>query len=228
MNSNICFFTSIGDDLSLIDSIRTKYDFDIVCNYYANNTKKYEEIKKLTNHAEPLRLSKFQSLKQIYNYVSKYEYIFVFDDDAQIIQGDLSRIPKIMKDYDIDIASTAHDSRGKLSHKIHIPHVGDHIFRYVNFIELNFPVFSNRFLTEFINTYDGILCGWGIDHWYSQFGNKTNNKIIIDDIVICNPKHSRKINSLMSKKDREHQWNEYKNKLNIKDIRPQNIEFVYQ
>lgn len=227
MNNNICFFTSIGDDLSLLDSIREQYSFDIVCNYYGNNPNKYEEIKKVAIHSAQYKLSKFQSLKKIYQYVLKYEYVFVFDDDAKIMQGDLSKIPKIMKEYNVDMASTAHDSRGKLSHKIHIPHIGDHVFRYVNFIELNFPVFNNRFLTEFINAYDGILCGWGIDYWYSQFGDNQKNKIILDDIIIYNPKHSPKINRLMPKKDRQYQWIEYKNKHNLKDIKPQNIEFVY-
>lgn len=228
MNSNICFFTSIGDDLSLIQNLVTKYNFDIVCNYYGSDNKKYIEINNLSVYCEQSRLSKFQSLKQMYKYVSKYEYIFVFDDDAQIVEGDLNNIPKIMKEYDIDIGSAAHDSRGKLSHKIHIPHIGDHLFRYVNFIELNFPVFNNRFLTEFMNTYDGILCGWGIDHWYSQFGDKQKNKIILDDIVIHNPKNSKKINNLMSMKDRRYQWKEYKNNLNIEDVIPKNIEFVFK
>jgi len=227
MNSNICFFTSIGDDLSLIKNIRTQYNYDIVCNYYGDHYKKYIEISKLSVYCEELKLSKFQSLKQIHKHLAAYEYIFVFDDDPKIISGNLDKIPKIMKDYDVDIASAAHDSRGKVSHQIHIPNIGNHIFRYVNFIELNFPVFNNRFLTEFMNTYDGVLCGWGIDHWYSQFDNKLKNKIILDDIIIFNPKHSNKINRLMPERDRAYQWELYKNKLNIKDVQPQNIEFVY-
>lgn len=228
MNSNICFFTSIGDDLSLIQYLDTKYNFDIVCNYYGNNHQKYTEINNISIYCEQSRLSKFQSLKRIHKHISEYEYIFVFDDDAKIIQGDLNKIPKIMKDHNVDIASTAHDSNGKISHKIHIRHVGDHIFRYVTFIEMNFPIFNNIFLTKFINAYDGILSGWGIDHWYSQFGHNLKNKIIIDDIIIHNPKHSNKMNSLMPMKARKNQWEKHKNNFNMRNISPQNIEFIYK
>jgi hypothetical protein len=152
----------------------------------------------------------------------------VFDDDAKIVFGDLDHLLNLKKRYDTDITSCAQDTRGKVSHKIHIPHEGNHILRYVNFIELNFPVFKIDFLIKFMNVYDGILSGWGIDHWYSQLGTGDKNMAIVDKIMIYNPRNSNKINNLISKSQRKNQWINCKQQYNLKDIVPKNLGFLYE
>jgi hypothetical protein len=227
MSENICFYTSVGDDTSLIEHISSRYDYDIVCNYYGDNHKIYDKLKNKTIYSEKNKLSKFQSLKKIYASsiidFSQYEYIIAYDDDALIVKGNIQVLIDLAKKNNISIISSAHHLFGKISHGTHIPVNHPYSLRLVNFIEMNFPIFRNDFLKFFMNIYDGILCGYGIDHLYSNLMLiKKNRMAICDDVIIFNPKNSTKIDSLMPIKDRISQFEKY----NIDIITPETIEFI--
>jgi hypothetical protein len=228
IDNNVCFYTSIGDDLSLINYIASNYTYKIICNYYGTNDIVFSEIQKIAQYAEKNRLSKFQSLKKIYhqNIKNKYQYIHIYDDDA-LIKGDLNCIIHIMNKYHINICSPCHDSKGKISHRVHIKHNGAHIFRKVNFIEMNFPTFNTSILDDFMNIYSENVSGWGIDIWYSQL---YDNFGIVDNVCVHNPnRNGASINKLYSTRERISQWIKYKNIFNLKDIddiKPRTLEFV--
>lgn len=232
MSNKVCFFTSIGEDLTLIKYIRQNYNYDIVCNYYNTKLETFNNIKKLTNHSEKHKDCKFPSLKKIYNSYIKdqnYEYIFVYDDDALIVKDSLETLLKVAKDYNLDMVSSAHDINGKITWKIHLPVMGNHIFRYVNFIEINFPIFSKNGLSKFINEYDEKLCDYGIDHWYTKILNPeiNMNMGIVDTVVIHNPKNSTKLNSVVSHDIRMKQMNSFLSEYKIPKIKPKTLAFEY-
>jgi hypothetical protein len=237
--TKICFFTSIGDNLSVIERIKKDYPkYDIICNYYGENNSTYLKISKLSNLCIKNNLSKFQSLKLIYkNIVDKYDYVFVYDDDACIVKGNLNVLINIATKYNLDIVSSSHDPRGKISFQndiknhiqIHKPQNGNHIFRYTNFIEMNFPVFSNTALKKYMSVYDGVLCGWGNDWWYCNVLESDIKDImgIVDSVIIYNPINSDKINTLMNIKDRENQWNVYKKIYGLDEWLVKTKSYVY-
>lgn len=218
----ICFFTSIGNDLSLFNYIKQNHnDFDIICNYYENNEDTYKYIQDNSKYATNEKLSKFQSLKILFDKFIKdqYDYIYVYDDDAIIKFGNLYSLIEYANNYNIDIISSAHDPNGKITYDVHKPQ--NKSIRLTNFIEMNFPVFSNYAIKKFMQVYDGVLCGWGIDYWYSQLSLRM---AIIDKVIILNPKNSTKINNLMSTQDRYNQWIKCKNKYSLKQqIYPENL-----
>jgi len=223
--NNICFFTSIGNNLTLIDYIKNTYDYDIVCNYYGENIDVLEKIKEKSVYCENNKICKFPALKKLYDVVSEYDYIFIYDDDALVTQGSLDSLINIAYKYKLDLVSSAHCSLGKISWPIHLPVKGNHLFRYVNFIELNFPIFSKNGLKKFMDQYDGLLCDWGVDYWYSYILQPeiNFNMAIVDSIVIHNPKDSMKLDGVINPWDRVKQMDEYLIKFNIPRIEAKTI-----
>lgn len=219
---SVCFFTSTGDNLSLIQDISKNYNYDIFVNYYGINNHIYDTIKGIAKYCINYKLSKFQSLYKIYNLINTYDQVIVFDDDAIITCGNINTLIKIMIQYNLDVISSSHDSNGKISYNMHTQVVGDHIYRKVNFIEMNFPILSKLALQKFMMHYDGSLTGWGIDHLYSSL---FSNMAICDNVVVLNPKNSNKINNLVSKSDRILEWTNYKQKYKLSNIEPQTIQY---
>jgi len=231
LNKN-CLFTSIGDDIFLVNFIKNQYpDYDIICNYYGSNNKTLEFLQKTTKYAEKNYSTKFPTLKKMYSRIVDYDYVIVFDDDAKLIKGNLDDIIQIMQKYDLAIASPAHDAEGKISYSHNRPQIGQHIFRYVNFIEMNFPIFSDKALYKYIKIYDGVLLDWGNDIFYSHILNcdKIYNAAIIDDVVVHNPKNSNRANNFMSNEASKNQWFNYKKErgLPLSMPQPKTLEYYY-
>lgn len=225
---NICFFTSIGDDLNLIEYIHTNHNYDIVCNYYGDNDLVFKDIQNIAKYAEKNKLCKFPSIKKLSSHIDNYDYIIIYDDDAIIKNGSIQDLLDIAIRYNLDIISCSQDPNGKISWKIHLPEYGNHTFRYVNFIEINFPIFSKQALKKFMLDYDGILCDWGVDYWYSHILQpETNmNMAIVDRVMIHNPKNSIRLNSVVDPHDRVKQMNKYLVKYNIPQIKPKVLGYV--
>lgn len=229
MSKKICFYTSVSDDLSLIKHIKLKYRYDIVCNYYGSNNDVFIELQNTTTYVERNILSKFQSLKKIYdqNLINNYDYVFVYDDDAKIY-GNLNNIIDLMEKYELNIASPCHSLMGKISYDIHKYCKGKHKFRKVNFVEMNFPTFNMSTLKDFMMVYSPQVSGWGIDLWYSQL---YTNIAIVDAVCIYNPKiNPNSINDLYTLEERINQWDEHRKKFlalkSFPEFVPQVLEWI--
>lgn len=227
--SKICFFTSIGDNLSIIDYIKKNYNYDIVCNYYGSNDQIYDQLKTISKYCENNKLCKFPAAKKLFDVLSSYDFIFVYDDDALVIKGNLDSLINIGQKYKLDIVSSAHDPHGKISWKIHCPIHGEHLFRYVNFIEINYPIFSRHGFMQFMQEYDGLLCDWGIDYWYCKILNPTINYNfgIVDSVVIHNPDHSTRLNNNFDPYKRVAEMDKYLIKYNISKVDAKTLDYCY-
>lgn len=229
-------FSSVGDNKTFLNFY---YDHlsccDLFINFHGSNDRIYSIIKKYSKHISRIHTTKFPALKNIYNIsnLSMYDYVFVFDDDCIVEYGDLCTIPILMEKYKMDIAAPCQSNSGKISHDITRHHSGNHIFRYTNFVEMNFPVFSQEGLKKYMSVYDGKLCGWGNDWWYlntmSSFEQK--NCGIIDNICVKNPyeheKNFASIDDIMNRRDRAYQWEETRNRLNLNEWSQKNLEFIW-
>lgn len=215
-----CIFISAGDKEKFaskaLEELSDRYD--IVINYYGKDDEKIKMLKSQAAAFSSIKTTKFISLKQMYGEFIKdrYEWVAVFDDDAKFIAGSMDDLVVSGEKFGLDIVSGAHT--GKISHPtIHSKKEGGHKVRYVNFVEMNFPVFRNKSLATYMNHYDGKLCGWGNDWWYcSVLGvEKNNNAGIVDSVVIENPEENGEMNNFMSRSLREEEWNRVKKSIGV-------------
>lgn len=234
----IALYSSIGNN---IKSFLSYFHYnlsnrcDLFLNFYGNNDSIFNELTAHCSYIGRQYTTKFPSLKIAYlnSTISDYDYVLVLDDDFVVEKGDLFHVINVMSQYNLDIASACHSNSGKVSHHIMRHHEGDHIFRYTNFVEMNFPIFSKNGLYKYMQVYDGNLCGWGNDWWYLNVlnCNAQKNCGIIDNVCIKNPYNHEKsgnIDSFMTRNARHEQWKTLQHQMNLHQWNMKNIEFVHE
>ena len=170
--------------------------------------------------------SKFQNFHYIYkNYkelLDKYDRFFIVDDDIIINTNDINNLFDISIKYDLWLCQPSYTLDSKVSHEITL-HKPNNILRYTNFTEVGTTVFSKYAIHKFMEYYDPILIGWGIDLFYIWvLGEDKQDKYAIIDIIQCiNPHDADKINKIREhtnienvNKDYDY-WIQFKNENNI-------------
>lgn len=238
-------FISAGknEDLATYVLKHEKDNFDIYINIYENCLNQ-EFIEGNATKCFNMRTTKFIALKRIYEeYLSKYDIVCILDDDGIFTHGSVGDLPEYIHKYNLDIISPAQHPYGKLSpyiDQIMRYYSGDHKYRIVNYVEMNFPVFKNTALKKYMDIYDGQLCGWGNDWWYLNVLDADNRNCcgITDKVVVYNPDfHQKKfrykapsisdIDVFMTKENRKNQWKKRKEKYNLIEWDIKNKEFVF-
>ncbi len=230
-NKKNLIFTSAGDNTEFYNNwtgIKQNYDIWVV--YYGNNNEKYNLYKNNVNFIEKRQGSKFQNFKYIwdkyYNKLNNYDRFFILDDDIIFDNyKDINKMFNISEKYNSWISGPTFkiDGSSKISHNI-TKKINNNYIRYVNFIEVNVPLFNNYAINKFMKYYDSKLIGWGIDYFYIwTLGKNIKDKyILIDDISVINPHDSiknnkRELNNIIDVDKRVIIWNEIKNKYNISE-----------
>ena len=249
---NIAIYVSAGNNDTFakyaIENLSS--DCDILVNYYGNN---HNDAKFLFKHSKAFsnkNTTKFVSLKINYNKfkINQYDCVYVFDDDCILVQGNLIDLYKVLDHLNLKLISPSHDPNGKGLIKLmhHVP--GNHKFRYTNFIEMNFPIFSQEALHNYMKVYDGKLCGWGNDWWFchTNLSNRQLNCGIYDKVIVRNPFAANKIHNYgllsdhtynnieksdidnyMSKGDRRNQWIKTMIRYDIREWQRKNLKYLY-
>lgn len=183
--------------------------------------------------------TKFNALREIYRrnkfFFYQYESIWVCDDDLIIEKGDCRLLPLLVNNFGLKVVSPSHSIKGKNSHAIMLPVQANIFFRYVNFVEMGWPIFKTKYLCEFLDKYDGSLDGWGIDWWYLNFFQANLRPVagIIDSIVCRNPFESeklgggRELDKYLNNQSQLVQWEEAKNKFELNEWKMENLFSVY-
>jgi hypothetical protein len=238
-------FISAGknEDLATYCLKYHKNNFDIFVNIYEDFSAK-PFIEKNAKKCFYYPTTKFIALSRIYKeYLSEYNTVSVFDDDGVFMDGSPEDLVKYIYNYNLDIISPAQHPYGKIStyiDRVTRLHDGDHKYRITNFIEMNFPVFKNTALKQYMDIYDGKLCGYGNDWWFLNVldANNKNNCAITDKVVIFNPRYYQKkysdkknkttdIDHFMSPNDRKKQWLETMQKYDLKMWEISNKSIIY-
>lgn len=167
--------------------------------------------------------------------IKNYECVYVFDDDAILIKGNFIRLQNLMLKYNLSIISPSQSKNGKISYQELKTKEGNYILRYVNYIEMNFPVFSRKALEKYMNVYDGSLSGYGNDWWYLNVVKAYKNECcaICDDVIIENPHHYKKnksncIDSFMNLQEREKEFIKIYKKQNLKMWEIKTTKYIYK
>lgn len=222
-------FTSAGDNTQFYNHWLGEHrNYDVWCVYYGNNDENYNMYEGLVDKIWKRKGSKFQNFHYIYtNYrevLDKYDRFFIVDDDIVINTNDINNLFNIFIKYDLWVCQPSYTLDSKVSHEITL-HKPNNILRYTNFTEVGTTVFSKYAIIKFMEYYDPILIGYGIDLFYIWvLGEDKKDKYAIIDCIQCINPHDEQKNN----KNREHTnienhnnevdyWLQIKNKYNIPD-----------
>ncbi|MGD0278719.1 MAG: hypothetical protein ABSC11_05395 [Smithella sp.] len=238
-NKNL-IFVSAGDreTFASFASRNLTGNFDLAFFYYGKNQEKANNLRQSATVFASGTGTKFNSIRQMHkempDLIKSYETVWVCDDDPVPVKGNINDAPDILKKFHLKVLSPAHAQEGKISHQIMLPLPGVHVFRYVNFVEMSWPLFSSESLADFLNIYDGSLDGWGTDWWFMNYFDANHQMVagIMDKVVFLNPRDSQKedgyseIDLYTNTHDMMAQWNEIKNKNNLTDWRHENLSGI--
>lgn len=234
-------FISAGDNETFAKYASTYLTghFDLAIFYYGGNKKKANDLSNVSSIFAVGVGTKFNSLKcmheKIPDLLHSYETVWVCDDDLVPVKGNIINVPDILKRFHLKVISPAQALKGKISHQIMVQLAGEHIFRYVNFVEMGCPLFQSGSLADFLNVYDGSLSGYGIDWWFMNYFDAGNQLVagIVDQVVFLNPHDAhkkggtRELDFYMNNDDQMRQWNKVKKEKNIVEWERKNLYSVF-
>jgi hypothetical protein len=226
-NSRYLVFTSAGDSSNLHHWRKGRRNFDLWVNYYGDEEDRYKDQ---CEFYIARKGGKFPNLSYVHrrwkNILDQYDAIFVVDDDIIMDGSSISRLFEIREKHDLWLLQPAFDPRGKISHSITRAKPFSFL-RYANFVEVACPLFRKDKLDAFLEVYDPLLVGWGIDWWYMDLLNAdSQRKVAIIDAVTCINPHDkakgrqREIDRLQDTPTRIMNWERIKKERNIKVRRP--------
>lgn len=223
-------FTSAGDNTQFYNHwLGENRNYDVWCVYYGNNDENYKKYTTLVDKIWKRKGSKFQNFHYIYkNYrelLNKYDRFFIVDDDIVINTNDINNLFDISIKYDLWLCQPSYTSTSKISWP-GTKHVPNNLLRYTNFTENGTTVFSKYAIHKFMEYYDPILIGWGIDLFYIWvLGEDVKDKYAIIDSIQCINPHdgekvvkTRELNNIKNYKSEANYWHKIKTKYNISDL----------
>jgi len=231
--SKFLVFTSAGN-YSNIHQWCEGASFDLFVVYYGDTEGTYREI---ANYYLMNKAGKFQNLyyaMQEYRKIFlQYDSIFVADDDILISGDEINQLFELLVNKDLFLLQPAFDPRGKVSHKITTIKPFSSI-RYTNFVEVTCPMFKTSVLVDFIDVFDPIANGGGVNWWFCDEVTKKGkkNKIAIVDDIWCTNPHDieksgvREIDKFKSRQERNNDWKFVRKKHSL--TFRENVFFTYE
>lgn len=190
-------FSSVGDHHALKTWTRhckgSKKGFDLWVAHYGENALSSDlEI----DFCIGLKGAKFPNFKifceRYAPLIQQYDAIAVLDDDLILSASDIRSLFAIRETYDLWLLQPAFAESGKISHTITRARA-DMLLRTTNFVEVTCPFFRTDKLLSFMEVYDPVLVGFGIDWWFVDHLQAPKDKIAIVDAIPCmNPLDSQK------------------------------------
>jgi hypothetical protein len=189
---NNLIISPVGDNSLHNSWISENKNFDLVLIYYGDSKDTAQSYTTHTPHVYMAKGEKYHLLKSFIQnnieFISKYESIWLPDDDVAIPSEDINKLFNIVKEYNLSIAQPSMD--GYVSHEITKP-ISNSLLRYTNFVEVLAPLFNLETLLKVYNTFDLNYSSWGYDYLWPHLLDYPQDKIaIIDDIVMT---HTRPV-----------------------------------
>ena len=231
--SKYLVFTSAGDNAKLHHWLKGSRNFDLWVSYYGDEKNRYKDQ---SDFYMAKKGGKFPGLFYVYQHwksiLDNYQAILVLDDDVIIDGSAFSRLFEIREQYDLWLLQPAFNPIGKISHRI----TREKLFtflRYTNFVEVTCPLFRKDKLDAFMELYDPVLVGYGIDYWYiDSLASEIKGKVAVVDAVSCINPHDwlkggqRDIDVLQKRPVRIENWKKIKKQYKIQDRESVEFDFI--
>ena len=117
-------------------------------------------------------------------FLDRYDYIWLPDDDLAMTKPDMNRFFDICRQYNLELAQPSLSVESPMNHPLLIHNRATHL-RFSNFVEVMAPCFSADCLRRVLPTLSRTQSGWGIDWLWPRLVNNTETGMaVIDDVVI--------------------------------------------
>ena len=147
-------FTSCGNNTNFHNLwFSNTRNYDVYAIYYGDDKEKYKLYQEKVDFIEKRKGSKFQNFHYFYHkypdIINKYDRFFILDDDIIFRTPEINEMFEISRKYNLSICGPTFkkDPNCKISHHITIQQPKT-LLRYVNFIEVNVPLFNNTCLLK--------------------------------------------------------------------------------
>lgn len=187
-----CVISAIGINSLHREWLKGNNDFDLHLIIYDSS---YNRFYNDTNY---ICYQNGQKYNLIYNYLQnhseyleKYEYFFLPDDDILIDGDNILELFESMKSNSLHIAQPAlTNSYFTYEHTLKKKFTK---LRYTNFVEMMAPCFSQVAIKQTLFTFNENPSGWGIEfHWPKIIGFTGNEMAVLDHIIAI---HTRPVQS---------------------------------
>lgn len=180
----------VGDSSVHKEWIKNDCGADLFLIYYGSSDKVYADYKIDSKYILKMSGEKGALLHYIYvnfdKIYSKYDNIWLPDDDVILSSCQIKQMFKIHKNYDLLLSQPSIE--GYLSHDILKPNF-DSILRFTNFVEIMCPVMSKSAFSTLAPFYSENISSHGLDFlWPKLLGYPTNKIAILDEIVAIHSK----------------------------------------
>lgn len=184
--------TTIGKLDCIPTWISEDRNFDIAFIFYPDKIDA-ETKKKLKSVSDYLFFKtgfKYTVIKKIFAenpQLLTYDYYWMPDDDVNLVKGTVNDLFDLAKIHFIGLGQPS-TFKSNTSWKF-LRHKRGYAVRYSNFVEVMCPLFSQKSLTNCLDSFSYTKSGWGLDFLWSSL---VTEKIgILDQVII---KHTKEIN----------------------------------
>jgi hypothetical protein len=212
-------FTSAGDKSNVLQWTGPDRNYDIVVVYYGQDSGKLpwrNKVDAVYTNTDTKFPNLLWYLKT--HSIDAYDAVAVWDDDIVANSSQINALFDEMQNNKIDIFTPCH-TRGNFNSLLRHQRDG---LRYINFIEMNAPMFKTEQLLDFMDSFNPIIKGWGTDIWYSYKCTHATEctMAVTDTTCVTNPKTrsdgTREIEKAQPERIRAKTWEYYaKNVLGI-------------
>ena len=227
-------YTSAGDkNFDVVSEwVKNNPNFDLWVTFYGDDDQVAKKFEKIANYFVRRKGQKFTNLKTDFKndpkVFEKYSKIAIWDDDLMsqgvVATRGINRLFEIMEEYpNIKILQPSFEN-GKISYPI-TKKVPGNLLHYVNFIEMNAPIFRTSELLKFLKVFDVSVKGdWGVDFWYMNvLGPYLKDAYaVVDQVSVFNPEHFDK-----EWREKSKEWEKLRDSRGLKDIRKKH-QIVYK
>jgi hypothetical protein len=171
---------------------RAMVGFDLHLIVYDNSIETFKNDTEYVYHMKGQKLwLTYQYLNIHPEYIDKYDYFFIPDDDIIMDAISIMQIFECMEKYNLKIAQPA--LRCSYFTWGHVLRDNCCSLRYTNFVEMMVPCFSREALKTVLFTFNENSTGWGTEtHWPLLIKTNKKDMAIIDEVSVL---HTRPIQS---------------------------------
>lgn len=164
-------------------------NWDLAVSYFGDDPDLYkiEDVTRIDGKGP-----KWQGLHDVFikhpEFLTRYDYILLPDDDLMASKDDLNRLFNICKAQGLEIGHPTLTWNSYYAHLVTLRNAGTRL-RYTNFVEVMAPCLTKALLNKTLGYFAGTLSGWGLEQAWAKFAGPMK-MALIDEVAV---RHTRPI-----------------------------------